>query len=245
MVALHKFGFVGSKCDPSLFVYSQGATTTYILVYVDEIIIAGNSFKLIDTLISKLNAEFALKDLGPLHYFLGIKVHKLRDGSLLLSQQKYIKDLLTKSKMDKAKSIATPMVSDLKLSKLGRDSVLDPTLYRSVVGALQYATVTRPEISFSINKACQFMSNRLESHRKAVKRIIRYLAASLHHGLLLSPSSQPSGLRGFCDADWAADVDDRRSTSGACVFLGPNLVSWWSKKQPPVDAPAQRQNIEV
>ena len=76
------------------------------------------------------------------------------------------------------------------------------------------------------------MSNPLENHWKAVKRILRYLAGSLHHGLLLSPSHQPLGLRGFCDADWAADVDDRRSTSGACVFLGPNLVSWWSKKQP-------------
>ena len=158
--ALHEFDFVGSKCDPSLFVYSQTGTTTYILVYVDDIIITGNSSKLIDTIVSKLNAEFALKDFGPRYYFLGTEVHKLHDGSLPLSQQKYIKDLLTKRKMDKAKSIATPMVSGLKLSQLGSDSMSDPTLYRSVVGALQYAT----EISFSVNKLCQFMSNPLESH---------------------------------------------------------------------------------
>ena len=116
-----------------------------------------------------MNAEFALKDLGPLHYFLRIEVHNLRDWSLLLSEQKYNKDLLTKSKMDKVKSIATPIVSGLKLSKLGSDTMLDPTLYKSVVGALQYATVTRPKISFSVNKSCQFMSNPLESHWKVVK----------------------------------------------------------------------------
>ena len=127
----------------------------------------------------------------------------------------------------------TPMVSTSKLSKIGSNAVSDPTQFRSVVGALQYATLTRPEISFAVNKVCQFLSNPLEEHWKAVKRILRYLSGTLHHGLLIQPASphQPLSLLGFCDADWASDPDDRRSTSGACVFLGPNLVSWWSKKQ--------------
>ena len=117
----------------------------------------------------------------------------------------------------------------------------DPSLYRSIVGALQYATVTRPEISYSVNKACQFMSQPLESHWKVVKQILRYLGGSLQHGLHLVPSTQPLGLRGFCDANWAANVDDRWLTSGACVYLGQNLVSWWSKKQPTV----ARSNTEA
>ena len=134
--------------------------------------------------------------------------------------------------MDKTKPISTPMVFGLKLSKHGSDKFSDPSLYRFVIGALQYATVTRPEISFCVNKACQFMAEPLDSHWKAVKRILRYLGVTLYHGLQLHSLLQPLGLKGFCDADWVSDVDDRRSTLSACVFLGPNLVSWWSKKEP-------------
>ena len=132
--------------------------------------------------------------------------------------------------MDKAKAIPTPMVSGHKLSKHGSDKFDNPSLYRSVVGAPQYATATRPEISYCVDKACQFMAEPMESHWKAVKRILRYLEGTLHHGLHSLRPVQPLGLRGSCDADWTSDIDDRRSTSGACAFLGPNLGSWWSKK---------------
>lgn len=109
----------------------------------------------------------------------------------------------------------------------------DPTMYRSIVGALQYATLTRPEISFSVNKVCQFLSQPLEEHWAAVKRILRYLKGTAHHGLLLQKGfkHQPMPLKAYCDADWASDPDDRRSTSGFGIFFGPNLVSWSSKKQ--------------
>jgi histone deacetylase 1/2 len=128
------------------------------------------------------------------------------------------------------------MQSTCKLSKNGSSALSDPFMYRSVVGALQYATLTRPEISYSVNKVCQFMSHPLDSHWVAVKRILRYLKGTLHHGLLLSPAtpSQVPSLHAFCDADWASDPDDRRSTSGAAIYFGPNLISWWSRKQPVV-----------
>lgn len=156
----------------------------------------------------------------------------MANGSLFLSQAKYLTDLLAKVNMLNANSMPTPMVSTSKLSKVGSVAIPDPTQFRSVVGELQYATITRPEISFSV-KVCQFLSHPLEEHWKAVKRILRYLSGTLHHGLLIQPAHahQPLSLLGFCDADWASDPDDRRSTSGACVFLGPNLISWWSKKQ--------------
>ncbi|KAK2420319.1 putative mitochondrial protein [Trifolium repens] len=231
--ALIGYGFKASKCDPSLFMMKTGSLHLIVLVYVDDIIITGSSLPHIQSLISKLNAEFALKHLGVLDYFLGIEVFHLADGSLLLSQAKYIRDLLSKAKMDNANGMPTPMASTLKLSKVGFVPVEDPTHFRSIVGALQYATLTRPEISFSVNKVCQFLSNPLEEHWKAVKRILRYLSGTLHHGLVIqaAPIDKPLSLIGFCDADWASDHDDRRSTSGACIFVGPNLVSWWSKKQ--------------
>jgi histone deacetylase 1/2 len=109
-------------------------------------------------------------------------------------------------------------------------------MYISVVGALQYVTLTRPENSYSVNKVCQFMSHPLDSHWVAVKRILRYLKGTLQQGLLLSPATPTKvpSLHAFCDADWASDPDDRRSTSGAAIYFGSNLISWWSRKQPVV-----------
>jgi histone deacetylase 1/2 len=135
--------------------------------------------------------------------------------------------------MDNCKPIGSPMVANCRLSKFGTDKMTDPSLYRSTVGALQYATLTRLDISFSVNKVCQFMSHPLETHWKAVKRILSYLKGTISHGLLLHPSHKgpPFSLRAYSDADWATDQDDRRSTSGSCIYFGPNLISWGSKKQ--------------
>lgn len=104
----------------------------------------------------------------------------------------------------------------------------DPALYGSTVGALQYVTINRPEIGYSVNKVCQFMSQPLLEHWKAVKRILCYLKGTISYGLHLqpAPSSEKYSLTAYCDADWASDIDDKRSTFGACIFFGSNLVSW-------------------
>jgi len=105
--------------------------------------------------------------------------------------------------MAEAHSISSPMVSNCKLSRHGVDVFHDQTLYRSMAGALQYATLTRPEISFVVNKVCQFMATPLDSHWKVVKRILRYLKGTLFHGLLLQPASitKPLALCAFYSAD--------------------------------------------
>ena len=183
--SLLSHGFHASKCDPSLFLLHTGSLSIMVLVYVDDIIITGNSSAFISGLITQLNSDFSLKQLGNLDYFLGIEVTHLPNGSLLLSQAKYLTDLLAKVNMLNANGMPTPMVSTSKLSRFGSEPVSDPTQFRSVVGALQYAMLTRPEISFSVNKVCQFLSNPLEEHWKAVKRILRYLSGTLHYGLLI------------------------------------------------------------
>ncbi|MCH82453.1 retrovirus-related Pol polyprotein from transposon TNT 1-94, partial [Trifolium medium] len=114
--ALVKLGFSPSKCDPSLFTLHANHHSTFLLVYVDDIIITGSSKDLIHQLIRKLDSEFSLKDLGKLDYFLGIEVHHSTSGSLLLSQTKYIRDLLNKANMGNANSMASPMASSTKLS---------------------------------------------------------------------------------------------------------------------------------
>lgn len=198
---LIQFGFVASKHDPSLFIY---AASVYLLVYVDDIIISGSSIQLIQQLTSQLNAKFSLKQLGQLDYFVGIEVKTLSDSSLLLTQSKYIRDLLQKTNMTQAQVISSPTTSSCKLTTTGSDLFTDPTMYRSVVGALQYLTITRPVISFAVNKVCQFMANPLDTHWAAVKIILRYLKGMVLYGLHLRPAAlgQPYSIRALCDADW-------------------------------------------
>ena len=106
----------------------------------------------------------------------------------------------------------------------------DATKYRSIVGALQYLSLTRPDISFSVNKVCQYMSALTTAHWSAVKRILRYLRQTIHLGLRFTKSG-PMFLSAFSDADWAGNMDDRRSTGGYAIFFGGNLIAWSARKQ--------------
>jgi len=135
--------------------------------------------------------------------------------------------------MSGAKPISTPMAVSPALSKYDGDPLPDPFLFRSVVGALQYVTITRPDIAFAVNRVSQFMHNPTMSHWSAVKRILRYLKGSLQSGIHIRASSDLT-LHAYSDSDWAGCPDDRKSTTGYLVFLGPNLISWSSKKQPTV-----------
>lgn len=133
--------------------------------------------------------------------------------------------------MHNAKGVNTPITSGQALTGNGSVPFNNTQLCKSIVGALQYTTITRLEITFSVNKVCQFMQNLLLKHWQAVKRILRYLAGTLDMGLIMKPNSASSlQLEAFCDVDWASDPEDRRSTSGFCVYLGSNLISWQSKR---------------
>jgi hypothetical protein len=142
--------------------------------------------------------------------------------------------------MTGAKTVSTPMATYPVLSKIGGECMSDPLLYHSIVGALQYATITRPDIAFAVNKISQFMHNPTTLHWAAVKRTLRYLKGTLNHGITINASSD-FNLHAFSDSDWAGCQDDRRSTTANLISLGPNLISWCSKKQPTV----ARSNTEV
>lgn len=229
--ALLALGFNSSTVDTSLFTFHLNNISVYVLIYVDDIIIASNSSSSIGHLISHLGNEFAVKDLGPLSYFLGIQVTKTSEG-LHLSQGKYATDLLHRTRMAGSKPAPTPCTSGPKLSKFSGDSLNDPTEYRTLVGALRYLTHTRPDLSFSVSQLCQFLHCPTTDHLIAAKRVLRYLKRTLQFGLTFSKGSLQ--LNGFCDSDWAGSRDDRKSTSGYCMYLGPCLISWSAKKQPVV-----------
>ncbi|KAF5470860.1 hypothetical protein F2P56_011348 [Juglans regia] len=211
--ALLALGFNGSTVDTSLFTFHLNNISVYVLIYVDDIIIARNSSSSIDHLITHLSAEFAVKD-GPLSYFLGIMVTTTSED-LHLNQEKYAIDLLNRTRMAGAKPTSTPCTSGSKLSKFAGDPLNDPTEYKILVGALQYLTLTRPDLSFSVNQLCQFLHCPTTDHLVAAKRVLRYLKGTLQFGLNFSKGSLQ--LNGFCDSDWAGSPDDRKSTSGYCI----------------------------
>jgi len=225
------WGFTEAKFDTSLFIYRRGNETAYLLLYVDDIVLTASSQQLLQRIIS-LQQEFAMKDLGQLHNFLGVTVEP-RPSGLLLHQRQYALDILKQAGMIDCKPYSTPVDTQAKLSAALSDPVADPTAYRSLAGALQYLTFTRPDLTYAVQQIYLHMHDPRESHLAALKRLLRYVRGTVDLGLVLHLSSSAE-LVVYTDADWTSCPDTRRSTSGYAVFLGGNLVSWSSKRQPVV-----------
>jgi hypothetical protein len=226
---LLQLGFVEAKTDTSLFIYHHGKDMAYLLLYVDDIILTASSDALLRRLTDALQQEFSMKDLGPLHHFLGMEVQRSSNG-FFLSQRQYMIDILERAGMAACKPCSTPVDLNPKLSAAVGDPVADPTDFRSLAGALQYLTFTRPDITYAVQQVFLHMHDPREPHLIALKRILRYISGTLHMGLHVRPCAQDN-LVVYSDADWAGCPDTRRSTSGYAVFLGDNLVSWSSKRQ--------------
>jgi histone deacetylase 1/2 len=180
---LQMLGFASSKADTSLFIYHKADITIFLLIYVDDIIVTSSSDKAINALLQDLTSDFAIEDLGTLHYFLGIEVQPLHDG-LILTQAKYAAELLAKEGMSDCKSAPTLLSSTEPLTLLDGDLLgpNDSTTYRSIIGGLQYLTLTCPDLSFAVNKVCQYLHAPTTVHWTVVKRILRYIKDTLNVG---------------------------------------------------------------
>ncbi|KAK1604562.1 hypothetical protein QYE76_028235 [Lolium multiflorum] len=148
--------------------------------------------------ITVLEREFSLKDLGALHYFLGVAVTRSPTG-MFLSQRQYILDVLDRAGMTECNPCSTPVDTQSKLGTTGAP-VADPSTYRSLVGALQYLSFTRLDVSYAIQHVCLYMHDPREPHLNAVKRILRYLCGTVDYGLQLHRSS-PTSLTAYTDAE--------------------------------------------
>ncbi|XP_031106254.1 uncharacterized protein LOC116010901 [Ipomoea triloba] len=188
----------------------------------------GSDLASVTGLVAKMGSEFKIRDMGSPSFFLGIETVSV-DGGLLLSQQRYMTDILKRAGMTDCKALATPVA--LSLPTVDAVSPYpDPTHYCNLAGALQYLTVTRPDLSFAVNKLCQHMHAPTTEHWAMLKRVLRYVKGTLHFGLRICRSTSDT-IHAFSDSDWAGDPGDRKSTSGFAVFLGSNLVSWVCRKQ--------------
>ncbi|XP_024171374.1 uncharacterized mitochondrial protein AtMg00810-like [Rosa chinensis] len=225
--------FLQSLADSSLFIFHHGQHTIHFLLYVDDIVVTGSNDQLLQSFIDALGRGFDIKDLRHLHYFLGLQVHTKSHG-LHINQVKYAHDLLTKHDMLLSKPVSTPMSSKHDLTAPDGAFLDNPTEFRTLVGSLQYLMITCPDIAFSVNSVSQFMSQPRVPHMVVVKRILRYVKGTLGHGLFFAPQRPPVHFFAYSDTDWASCLASRRSTSGYLVYLGSNLISWCSKKQPTI-----------
>ncbi|KAL0360716.1 UNVERIFIED_CONTAM: Retrovirus-related Pol polyprotein from transposon RE1 [Sesamum radiatum] len=223
------FGFVQSSNDHCLFTMGSQHTFVALLIYVDDVLITSPSVSLITGVKNYLDGLFTIKDLGVARYFLGLQIARSPAGTSV-TQTKYITDIIRDTGLINAKSVTTPFPQHIKLSANGGAALSDPEPYRRLVGRLLYLGFTRPDISYGVQQLSQFLQHPCESHLHAALHLVRYLKGTPTSGLFF-PCSSSFQLQAFCDADWASCVDSRKSISGFCIFFGPSLISWKSKKQ--------------
>jgi len=228
-----------SRCEADHCCYLKHFDDSYIilLLYVDDMLIAGSGMDEIKHLKGLLSTEFDMKDLGPAKQILGMRIDRDRSArTLKLSQSKYIERVLERFNMKDAKAVSTPLASHFRLSKdLAPKSeeermLMEGVPYASAVGSLMYAMVsTRPDIAHAVGVVSRFMSNPGKQHWEAVKWILRYLKGT--SDLSLCFGGREISLHGYVDSDMAGDIDGRRSTTGYVFTLGSAAVSWISRLQ--------------
>ena len=224
-------GYIQSKNDYSLFIKKNNLLTTIIAVYVDDIILTGDDKEEIQNLKIHLHDTFSIKDLGQLSFFLGIEIGYLETG-ISMSQRKFTKELLKEARIEigSHKSVVTPLPINLKLTAEGGDEYSDPSIYRSLVGKLNFLTHTRPDLSFTVQHLSQFLQCPRVPHYQALLHTLNYVASTAGQGIILNASNKLI-LQAFTDSDWGACQDTRRSISGYIMLLGKSPISWKSKKQ--------------
>jgi hypothetical protein len=151
-------GFVEAKSNTSLFIFWHGADTVYLLLYVDDIVLIASSATLLQQTISALKREFVMKDLGPLHHFLGVFVQHQADG-LFLTQRQFAHDILERAGMVDCKPVSTLVDTQAKVSTKFGSPIADSTHFRSLIGVLQYLTFTRPDLAYVVQQICLHMND--------------------------------------------------------------------------------------
>ncbi|KAK2352230.1 hypothetical protein QL285_096543 [Trifolium repens] len=222
-------GFIRGKIDTTLFRKINKNDLLIVQVYVDDIIFGATNEKMCEEFSKLMQSEFEMSMMGELRFFLGLQIKQLEKG-IFISQEKYVKDLLKKYKMNESKIMTTPMHPSNSLDKDEKGKNVSEKEYRGMIGSLLYLTASRPDIVFSVGLCARFQSAPKESHLTAVKRIFRYLVGTPDTGLWYKKNSH-FDLKAYCDADYAGDKIERKSTSEACQFLGEALISWSCRKQ--------------
>ena len=228
---LRLLGFKESAADPCVFI-RQKKELQVIAVYVDDLILLTRTSEEMQQLKNDLSSRFKMKDLGKLHYCLGISVNSDESTrSICLSQSHYLLKILEKYGLAEAKPVSTPADPNVKLLKDdGCSKKVHSVRYQSMVGSLLHAArATRPDIAQAVGVVSKFNAEPTEAHLTAVKRIFRYLKGTV--SLALQYQAKGSELIDYSDSDWANDLDNRHSTTGNVFKMSGGAISWISQKQ--------------
>ena len=198
--------------------HSEKGKIAILIVYVDDIILTGDDLIEMEQLKKSLASSFEIKDLWTLRYFLGMEVTRSRKD-LVVSQHKYILDLLKETGMSGCRPADTPMDPNHKLADIKDGTPVDTARYQKLVGKLIYLAHTRPNIAFSVSVVSQFMHSPYEEHLDAIFRILRYLKSTPRKGLFFKKGDRRT-IEAYTNVDWAGSITDRSSTSGYCTFVG-------------------------
>lgn len=227
-----KLGFQRSEYDYCLYVIQDNNITVYLLLYVDDLILVGNNLIEINRIKSLLSAEFEMKDMKELKYFLGISIERdIGNGTLFISQEAYLKNVLKRFGMENCKGTRTPMELNVQLPR-DENAAKTSMPYKELIGCLMYVVLTsRPDLSASVNYLSQFQSCATDTHYQHLKRILRYIKQTAGLKLIYQRTESAEPLIGYADADYANDQNDRKSISGFVFKVFGSTITWSSRKQ--------------
>ena len=235
---LERLGFRASEADPSLFVADIEGERAFILVYVDDILIAAKDLVVVSSVKAKIMSTFDTRDMGEASLFLGMTIARNRSArTVTLSQERAVKDLVSKYDLGAAKTRDVPLSQSTVLSKTEGKllSAEEQQCYRQLIGSLMYLSVTtRADIAQAVGALARFVANPTVAHQSAARGVLRYLAGSMKFGIIFGGVS--TGLVAYCDSDYAGDLDTRRSTTGYAFMLNGGVISWSSRRQQTVAA---------
>ena len=229
---LNDIGFIQSSVDPCLYKHTNHSI--YILIYVDDILIAAKPDRMHTAKID-LKKRYVLKDLGRISWYLGMSLHyDFSAGELSITQSAYVESILAASNMTDCSSAPTPIVDRLTRPEgtptQEEQDLMDRVPYSRILGMLIWLSMcTRFDIVFAVNQLSRFSNAPRLVHWKAMKRLIRYLSGTRNYGLLYAKKDSAEVV-GYSDADWGGEAS-RRSTSGVCFTLAGCAISWRSKTQ--------------
>jgi hypothetical protein len=223
--------FFRGKIDNTLFIYRTKSDVILVQVYVDDIIFGSTSYKICKQFEKLMTTKFEMSMMGEFTYFLGHQIKQTEKG-ISICQEKYLRNLLKKYELTDCSSVKTPMVPANNLGPDLTGKSVNQTQYMGMIGSLMYLLASRPDIQFLVCLCVRYQAYPKESYLTltTVKRIIRYLKGTPNLGLYYLKCSG-FDLKGYKDSDYAGCNMDRKSTSGACQFLGGKLVCWSTKKQ--------------
>jgi hypothetical protein len=226
-------GFETSSADPALFYKPGVREMVYVVVWVDDALLIGTPAAVGDSK-AAITKIFDVRDLDRAEFFLGMEITRDRTTkTLTLTQKRNIKDLLTEYKMEQAKPRATPLGFSEKPTREGEKLDVSAFPYARLVGSLLYiANCTRPDLAHVTGVLARFMSAPTLDHWRLAKAVLSYLAGTPEMGIMFG--RETLSVQGYCDADYADDLDMRRSTTGYIFTMGGGAITWASKCQPTV-----------